>query len=155
MEVESQQNDPMGFSGSLEELYQVALAQLDCARAPYSNFRVGAALFSAGHIFPGCNVENSSYGLTLCAERSAVMHWASAGSPGVPEAIVIVARHPNGEPAQAMPCGACRQVLSDLPDSRKLLIFTGEGNEISRITLEELLPHAFGPADLDSGEGVG
>ena len=155
MAAESKQNDPMGFSGSLEELYQVALAQLDCARAPYSHFRVGAALYSAGTIFPGCNVENSSYGLTLCAERSAVMHWASAGSPGVPEAIVIVARHPNGEPAQAMPCGACRQVLSDLPNSRKLLVFTGEGEAISQITLEELLPHAFGPADLDPGEGIG
>lgn len=143
-----------GLSLPLEDLYEVAIAQLGCSRATFSGFRVGAALLSDGNIFPGCNVENSSYGLTLCAERSAVMHWASAGSPGVPEAIVVVARNSRGEVVTAMPCGACRQVLSDLPDSRKLQIYTGEGDGITMTLLEELLPHAFGPADLDTGGGT-
>ena len=143
-----------GLSLPLEDLYEVATAQLGCSRATFSGFRVGAALLSDGNIFPGCNVENSSYGLTLCAERSAVMHWASAGSPGVPEAIVVVARNSRGEVVTAMPCGACRQVLSDLPDSRKLQVFTGEGDGITMTLLEELLPHAFGPADLDTSGGT-
>ena len=143
-----------GLSLPLEDLYEVAIAQLGCSRATFSGFRVGAALLSDGNIFPGCNVENSSYGLTLCAERSAVMHWASAGSPGVPEAIVVVARNSRGEVVTAMPCGACRQVLSDLPDSRKLQVFTGEGDGITMTLLEELLPHAFGPADLDTNGGT-
>ena len=143
-----------GLSLPLEDLYEVAIAQLGCSRATFSGFRVGAALLSDGNIFPGCNVENSSYGLTLCAERSAVMHWASAGSPGVPEAIVVVARNFRGEVVTAMPCGACRQVLSDLPDSRKLQVFTGEGDGITMTLLEELLPHAFGPADLDTSGGT-
>ena len=143
-----------GLSLPLEDLYEVAIAQLGCSRATFSGFRVGAALLSDGNIFPGCNVENSSYGLTLCAERSAVMHWASAGSPGVPEAIVVVARNSRGEVVTAMPCGACRQVLSDLPDSRKLQVFTGEGDGITMTLLEELLPHAFGPADLDTSGGT-
>ena len=143
-----------GLSLPLEDLYEVAIAQLGCSRATFSGFRVGAALLSDGSIFPGCNVENSSYGLTLCAERSAVMHWASAGSPGVPEAIVVVARNSRGEVVTAMPCGACRQVLSDLPDSRKLQVFTGEGDGITMTLLEELLPHAFGPADLDTSGGT-
>ena len=142
------------LSAPLEDLYQVATAQLDCARATFSGFRVGAALLSDGHIFPGCNVENSSYGLTLCAERSAVMHWASAGSPGTPEAIVVVARNSAGDTVTAMPCGACRQVLSDLPDSRQLQVFTGEGDGVTMTLLEELLPHAFGPNDLNCGEGT-
>ena len=143
-----------GLSLPLEDLYEVAIAQLGCSRATFSGFRVGAALLSDGNIFPGCNVENSSYGLTLCAERSAVLHWASAGSPGVPEAIVVVARNSRGEVVTALPCGACRQVLSDLPDSRKLQVFTGEGDGITMTLLEELLPHAFGPADLDTGGGT-
>ena len=143
-----------GLSVPVEDLYEVAIAQLDCSRATFSGFRVGAALLSGGQIFPGCNVENSSYGLTLCAERSAVMHWASAGSPGIPEAIAVVARNSHGEVVTAMPCGACRQVLSDLPDSRKLQIYTGEEDRITMTLLEEFLPHAFGPADLDTGGGT-
>ena len=137
----------------VERLFAVAESQLECSRAPFSGFRVGAALWSDGQIFPGCNVENSSYGLTLCAERSAVMHWASAGSPGRPEAIVVVARQPDGSVATAMPCGACRQVLSDLPDSRNLQVCTGTPSEFSIISLAELLPHAFVPEDLNSKEG--
>ena len=147
-------SSPSGLTVPLEDLYQVALAQLDCARATFSEFRVGAALVSEGQIYPGCNVENSSYGLTLCAERSAVMHWASAGSKGIPEAIAVIARNAGGEVVTAMPCGACRQVLSDLPNSRKLQVFTGEGEGITMTRLEELLPHAFGPADLESGGGT-
>jgi len=148
------QENQGGLSTPLQELYRVALSQLDCSRASYSDFRVGAALLSDGKIFPGCNVENSSYGLTLCAERSAVMHWASAGSPGTPEAMVVVARNSAGTAVTAMPCGACRQVLSDLPGSGQIRIYTGEGDAVTWKSLGELLPHAFGPEDLESQGGT-
>ena len=137
------------LSAPLEDLYQVATAQLDCARATFSGFRVGAALLSDGHIFPGCNVENSSYGLTLCAERSAVMHWASAGSPGTPEAIVVVARNSAGDTVTAMPCGACRQRIREFgADNTSVMVCSPDG--LQRVfTLGELLPESFGPENLD------
>ena len=150
---EGQEIDRQSHSVPISELFRVAYSQLDCSRAKYSGFRVGAALLSDGKIFPGCNVENSSYGLTICAERSAVMHWASAGSPGNPEAIVVVAKNSAGDLVTAMPCGACRQVLSDLPGSHLLQVYTGEGENMVKTTLAELLPMAFGPDDLSSYGG--
>ena len=112
------------------------------AYAPYSNFRVGAALESAdGKVFLGCNVENASYGLTICAERAAVCAAVSAGVTRFRRAVVVSDVDPP-----AAPCGACRQVLAefglDLP-------IDGVGSKTSvRWRLADLLPAAFGPEQL-------
>ena len=136
-----------------ESLFEMARRQAELARAPYSGFRVGAALWSASQIFSGCNVENASYGLTICAERGAVMNWAAAGSPGVPSAIAIVARDSAGDWVKAMPCGACRQVLSALPEASELQVWIGDDQNRESVRLSELLPRAFGPDDLSVREG--
>lgn len=112
------------------------------AYAPYSNFRVGAALESAeGAVFLGCNVENASYGLTICAERAAVFAAVSAGVTRFRRAVVVTDVDPP-----AAPCGACRQVLAefglDLP-------IQGVGPSTTvQWKLSELLPSAFGPEQL-------
>ncbi len=112
------------------------------AYAPYSRFRVGAALESSdGTVFLGCNVENASYGLTICAERSAVFAAVSAGATRFRRAVVVSDVDPP-----AAPCGACRQVLAefglDLP-------IDGVGSKSTvRWRLADLLPAAFGPEQL-------
>ena len=112
------------------------------AYAPYSHFRVGAALeASDGSVFTGCNVENASYGLTICAERAAVCAAVSAGAKRFRRAVVVSDVDPP-----AAPCGACRQVLAefglDLP-------IDGVGSkQMVSWRLSELLPAAFGPEQL-------
>ena len=112
------------------------------AYAPYSQFRVGAALESSdGMVFLGCNVENASYGLTICAERAAVFAAVSAGVTRFRRAVVVSDVDPP-----AAPCGACRQVLAefglDLP-------IDGVGSKATvRWRLSDLLPAAFGPEQL-------
>jgi len=112
------------------------------AYAPYSNFHVGAALEGHdGAVFSGCNVENASYGLTICAERAAVCAAVSAGVTRFRRAVVVSDVDPP-----AAPCGACRQVLAefglDLP-------IEGVGSKGTlRWHLSELLPAAFGPEQL-------
>jgi cytidine deaminase len=111
---------------------------LQAAYAPYSNYRVGAALLCAdGTVFKGCNVENASYGLTHCAERTA-LHAAVAAGRKEFSAIAIAA---SGEPAP-FPCGACRQVLAEFcgPD---LPVYIADGGGIRTLTLGGLLPHGF------------
>jgi cytidine deaminase len=101
----------------MEELFAEARQAALAAYAPYSKFRVGAALLSAdGRVFTGCNVENRSFGLTICAERGAVMYAVSQGCRSF-TAIAIAA---PDSPAPVPPCGACRQVLSEFmpPDAR-------------------------------------
>lgn len=112
------------------------------AYAPYSNFRVGAALEAAdGRVFLGCNVENASYGLTICAERAAVFAAISGGAKRFRRAVVVSDVDPP-----AAPCGACRQVLAefglDLP-----IEGVGSKRTVSW-RLSDLLPAAFGPEQL-------
>jgi cytidine deaminase len=119
-------------------LREAAMRALDNAHAPYSNFRVGAALLTRdGRLITGCNVENSAYGLAICAETLAV---ASAVSQGLTEFEEIAIASDDREPTP--PCGACRQVLNEFAPNIKISSYTRDGKEASW-TLSELLPHAF------------
>jgi cytidine deaminase len=116
------------------------------AYAPYSRFAVGAALLAKnGRVYLGCNVENASYGLTICAERNAV--W-KAVSEGVTEfaAIAVTARDGRGAP----PCGSCRQVLHEFAPNAWVYWRDARGRILKR-KLTELLPNAFNLADLRKG----
>ncbi len=127
-----------------ETLLALAKSAMERSYAPYSKFQVGACLLSAdGRVFQGCNVENASFGLTNCAERTAIF---SAITEGVKEftAIAIAAKD-----AAPWPCGACRQVLNEFTPGIRVLVTWGD-NETGSATLNELLPHSFGPKDLPS-----
>ena len=112
------------------------------AYAPYSGFSVGAALLCAsGRVYTGCTVENASFGLTNCAERSAIFSAVSAGEREF--AAIAVVGGKNGEKMQACPpCGACRQVLAEFCD-RDLPVILTDGERVLRYSLEALLPCAF------------
>lgn len=127
----------------MEALLTEARAARERAYAPYSEFRVGAALLTDdGRVVPGANVECASYGLSMCAERTAVFRAASEGVRRL-AAVAVVAS--NQEPT--WPCGGCRQVLYEFgPDM--LVISEGLGGQRQERKLTELLPDAFGPADL-------
>jgi len=121
----------------------IVAAQQAATRAycPYSHYRVGAALLgSDGKVYTGCNVENVSYGLTLCAERSAVFNAVGAGVQDF-QALVLVA---GTVAASATPCGACRQVLAEFCRPGLLVVCaTLDGSITLRTTLGELLPNSF------------
>jgi len=126
----------------VEDLELIALAAQARARAyaPYSQYPVGAALLaSSGQAYTGCNVENASYGLTICAEQAAVVKAVCAGEREF-EAIAIITE--NG----GSPCGACRQVLFEFADDLRVLIADASGNYQTR-SLAGLLPEQFRPAD--------
>jgi cytidine deaminase len=121
-----------------DSLREAALRALDNAYAPYSNFRVGAALRTrSGEVITGCNMENSAYGLAICAETLAV---ASAVSQGLTEFTEMAIATDDSEPTP--PCGACRQVLNEFAPDITISSYTREGREATW-TLRELLPHAF------------
>jgi cytidine deaminase len=120
-------------------LLQRARAAMKCAYAPYSNFQVGAAvLLQDGRIFTGCNVENASYGLTICAERNAIFA-AVAASSKKPAIVAVAVVNRRGVPCS--PCGACRQVIAEFgPDA--LVWYLGAKGVVSR-TMRELLVDGF------------
>ena len=124
-----------------QRLLEAARAMLDKAYAPFSHFQVGAAVLTERGVYAGCNVENSSYGLTICAERSAVL--AGVGSEG-PEmqirAIAVCARH-EGRDQAASPCGACRQVIFEFGPEALVLFQGPEGPQQAAIS--DLLPGGF------------
>ena len=124
-----------------QQLVQTAVAAAAQAHCPYSEFSVGAALVDRqGRVFQGVNVENASYGLTICAERSAICAAITAGSRDF-DAIAIVA---SGDDPPS-PCGACRQVLAEFcePDFTALLATIAKPDAVTVYRLDELLPHAF------------
>ena len=114
------------------------------AYAPYSGYKVGAALLCAdGTVYQGCNIENASYSPTNCAERTAVFKAVSEGERTF-DAIVIVC---SGD-APAVPCGVCRQVLSEFCVPELIIVSANARREYREFTLGELLPHAFGGKEL-------
>jgi cytidine deaminase len=119
-------------------LINLACEALKKAHAPYSDYKVGAALLCAdGTVFKGCNVENASYGLTNCAERTALFSAITAGQTEF-TALAVAA---SSEPAP-FPCGACRQVLAEFcgPD---FPVYIKNSDDYASTTLGELLPHSF------------
>jgi cytidine deaminase len=126
-----------------DPLHDQAKAAAARAYSPYSQFRVGAALLArSGAVFAGCNVENASYGLTICAERSAVFQMVAAGETAFDRIVIYT---PTATPTA--PCGACRQVLNEFnPDAQ--VVSLCDGPDVLRSTVRDLLPAAFGPANL-------
>jgi cytidine deaminase len=128
----------------MTDLEQAALDARQRAHAPFSHFLVGAAIEAEdGTIYGGCNVENSSYGLTMCAERSAIYHAVSRGAKRF-KRVAVVADTPTLTP----PCGACRQVLWDLCGDLEVILFNLEGKR-ETLRLSDLLPRAFDATFLD------
>ena len=124
-----------------EELIGLAREARQRAYAPYSRFAVGAALLGrSGRVYTACNVENVSYGLSICAERAAVFKAVSEGEQEF-EALAVVTS------AGGSPCGACRQVLAEFNYNMTVYVADTEGL-YRAFTVEELLPEAFMPEDL-------
>ena len=128
---------------TLRSLIEAARAASERAYCPYSRFPVGAAVLGDdGTISEGCNVENASYGLTICAERNAIF---AAVARGVRSIRLVVVFTPTDTPTA--PCGACRQVINEFGQGAEI-VSACDGSEVLRRTLPELLPDAFGPRDL-------
>ncbi|WVW82261.1 cytidine deaminase [Kwoniella bestiolae CBS 10118] len=147
----------------LDKLIRASLTYRDRAYAPYSKFRVGAALLTAdGQIFGGCNVENASYGAGICAERTAVVKAVSEGQ----NKFIAVAVSSDVPSPTTSPCGICRQFLreflspevpiyfvsSQYPSEQPSWLNSLDGDEaknfVVKMSMEELLPNSFGPDNL-------
>lgn len=128
------------------ELVRIAVGMIARAYAPYSRYQVGAALLAAdGRVFTGCNVENASFGLSMCAERVAVGAAVAAGAKSFSAiAVAVVGKSP------ASPCGACRQVLAEFGPGLRVLLANEDGR-YRATTLRTLLPGAFGRGGLAAG----
>jgi cytidine deaminase len=123
------------------DLQQRAIAAANNAYAPYSHFRVGAAvLLSDGTIVTGCNVENASYRLTVCAEQAAISAAVSLHGPGIRIRAIAVA---NLNDTASQPCGACRQTIHEFSSPDTIVFFPGEKGAIAQATIADLLPAAF------------
>lgn len=120
-----------------EELIEIARQYREHSYSPYSRFKVGAAVLTAGgKVYGGCNIENSAYGLTNCAERTAIFKAVSEGEREL-AALAVIA----DTDGSCSPCGACRQVMADFKIPR--IIMANLRGEIKTVSLEELLPFAF------------
>lgn len=129
-------------SVSDETLLALACKAMERSYSPYSNYAVGAALLCAdGRVFQGCNIENASFGLTNCAERTAMFKAISEGA----EEFTTIAIAASG--SAPWPCGACRQVLNEFAPGIRVIV-TWDGN-VDEMSLDQLLPHGFGPKSLE------
>jgi cytidine deaminase len=132
----------MNQQSPYSKLLTEALIVRNRAYTPYSRFAVGAAVEGeTGRIYSGCNVENASYGLTICAERAAVFQAISAGETRLVRLLVVA-----DTPEPVFPCGACRQVMREF-DIREIILCNLAGEQRC-MTLSELLPYGFGPEHM-------
>jgi len=133
-------------ASTLRRLERAARVAAKSSYSPYSKFRVGTAILTgSGKIYTGCNVENASYGLCNCAERTAIFTAATAGERKI-EAVVVYT--PTATPT--MPCGACRQVINEF-GPRAVVIGVCDSAQRIETTLPALLSEAFGPENLIKG----
>jgi len=129
----------MAAKGEQQRLIRAAAKARELAQAPYSKFKVGAALLTrGGAIIGGANVESASYGLTCCAERVALFNALTQGKKNF-IAVAVVAAIPGGP----MPCGACRQLLAEYAASAKVWVADSRSLKVKEFTVSELLPGAF------------
>lgn len=120
-----------------QKLYKAAVEARENSYSPYSHFAVGAAVrTAAGKIYKGCNIENGSYGLTVCAERNAIFAAVGAGESELTELCVVA-----DTSGPVSPCGACRQVMSEFKINR--IILTNLKGDVKEMSLEEILPYGF------------
>lgn len=128
----------------LEDLIAESKVAREKAYVPYSKFKVGAALLTSdGKVYHGCNIENAAYSMTNCAERTALFKAISEGDKNF-TMLAVVADTDRPVP----PCGACRQVITELCPKDMKIVLTNLKGDIKELTLEELLPGAFSPEDL-------
>lgn len=124
-----------------EFLIEKAIEAREFAYVPYSNFKVGAAIETvSGKIYTGCNIENASYTPTNCAERTAIFKAVSEGHREIVKIAIVGNR-------DTYPCGVCRQVMMEFAQNAEIII-ANSTEDYKIYTLEELLPHGFGPRDL-------
>ena len=135
---------PCGEAADDETLLALARQAMERSYSPYSHYPVGAALLCAnGRVYQGCNIENASFGLSNCAERTALFKAVSEGERDFCAiAIASVASAP-------WPCGACRQALHEFAPDLRILVTWGDGR-VEKTTLSQLLPHGFGPQDINA-----
>ncbi|ESQ24642.1 MAG: cytidine deaminase, homotetrameric [uncultured Acidilobus sp. JCHS] len=127
-----------------QDLLEAALSIIKNAYAPYSGYRVAAAVrASSGRVYRGVNVENSSYGLTVCAERVAIFNAVTEGERSIKEVLVLVERGPP-----APPCGACLQVISEFGDDNTVIYSASLEGGVMKWRLKDLLPFRFGASYL-------
>lgn len=134
-----------------EQLVDLAFTARESSYSPYSNFMVGAALLcGSGQVFLGCNVENASYGAGICAERTAAVKAVSEGERAF-TAIAVVGFAKGAAPEDAgfaYPCGICRQFLREFAAPGMKVYVARTREDVLDTTLEDLLPHSFGPESL-------
>lgn len=132
-----------------QDLLNAAWSARDQAHAPYSSFRVGAAIRTTGGlVFAGCNVENASFGGTICAERAAICAAVAAGAllPGQLESVLVATLTPKA----TLPCGVCRQVIEEFANPKTMILIADQSRHVvARYLHADLLPYAFGAANLD------
>lgn len=128
----------------MEILVSAAKAAVCNSYSPYSKFAVGAAVITAdGEIYSGCNVENASYGLSICAERNAIFQAIAKGGKSID---MVVNYTPTEKPVT--PCGACRQVIAEFGNNGTKIVSVCDSSEVMRMSFREMLPNSFGRQDL-------
>jgi len=141
--MQPEPNIPPVSEAVLTKLRAASMAAAKKAYCPYSHFPVGAAVLTAeGGIFSGCNVENASFGLTICAERNAIFQAVAGGSQQITAMVIYT---PTANPTA--PCGACRQVINEFGPNAEIYSFCSGKKELC-LSMPELLKHAFGPHNL-------
>lgn len=133
---------------SKKDLFNLAKEAMKSSYAPYSNYNVGALLLcKSGNTYKGCNIENASYSLTNCAERTALFYAIANGEKEFDSICIVGGK--NGEITDyAMPCGACRQVLAEFCDADFKVYVGINEDDIKEYTLNELLPYSFNKSKL-------
>lgn len=127
------------------KLKSLAKSVSEKAYCPYSNYHVGAAVYSKqGNYYAGCNVENASYGGTICAERNAVCQMIAAGDREISAVVTYTPTETTGPP-----CGICRQFINEFADADVPIISYCNSNSLDNSNMKGILPNAFGPKNLD------
>ena len=136
------------------DLIGAAFAARRFAYVPYSRFRVGAALLADdGRVFTGCNIENASYTPTNCAERTALFKAVSEGARRFTAIAIVGSYEGQVNTLVTGPCGVCRQALYEFGGPSLVVVMAKSQDDFVQTTLGELLPYAFGPQNLDAGQG--